>query len=486
MSNLIGIGQSGLSASKKQMSTTAHNIANVNTEGFSRKRADLQTNRPIGRSNTVMGTGVDVSSIKRIHDNLIEKKLINAKTEHSYHEERSFHLNQMENVLNESSEQGLTKVMGDFFNAFRELSTQPENETMKNLVRDKALVVTHDFNRIAQSIADVENNIDNRAKLYVEDINGLLENIKNLNIKITELEVSNGETGDLRDQRDLSVKKLSEYFEVETSVNERNQYSVNVIGVGSLVVGGLVQKIEASIQRSDINPEGSDIKIFFKDKSSGDLANLFQRGKLKALIETKAQEINKTQNELDKLAFNLAESTNAIHRKGFINTDLPLDSQGRLPASLGNLKITDVDFFKKPLKLDGAARQLSLSNDITNNALSIAVAAQANAPGDNRIAIAISKLQNEKLFNNNTASLEEEYVKSIASIGLATSKSNINEEQSKGLLAQVETLRERVSGVSLDEEATQMMQYQHAYQASARVIKASEDMFNSLLQMIRP
>jgi len=110
---------------------------------------------------------------------------------------------------------------------------------------------------------------------------------------------------------------------------------------------------------------------------------------------------------------------------------------------------------------------------------------EPNAPGDNRVAVAISKLQHEKLLDEGTSTLEEKYLQSIAHVGLETGKARLDTEQSEGILAQTRSLKERISGVSIDEETANMVRYQHAYDASAKVLKTADDMFKTVLGIMR-
>jgi flagellar hook-associated protein 1 FlgK len=471
MPSVLTIGQSGLSAAKKQMATTAHNISNVNTEGFTRQRAEQQASRPIGTGNTVMGTGVDVTKIRRINDELIDKKLVNAQNDQSYHEERSFHLGQIEEIFNETNDEGLNKILNNFFNAFRDLSTQPDNETLKSVVRDKAELVIKDFHRVAERLEDTDASIKNRISMYSEDINSLMDNIKTLNIKVTELEIAGGETGDLRDQRDTAVKKLSEFFELSTSTNERGQYTVNAPGVGALVIGGHAQKIRGGIRNNDQGK--AELYMYTENNPATNLVSHFNKGKIQGLHETYNKELTQSKKNLDYIAYNLAKSVNALHSKGYVNS-----------AVINSVPSTGINFFNDLSQIEGACSALTLSSELKKDAGLICSSAEINTPGNNDIAVAISKLQHEKILAESTTSFEEEYLKQIGSIGLASGKSKVNLEQSKGILAQVQTIRDRISGVSLDEETSNMLQYQHAYEASARVIRASEEMFNSLLKMM--
>ena len=122
-----------------------------------------------------------------------------------------------------------------------------------------------------------------------------------------------------------------------------------------------------------------------------------------------------------------------------------------------------------------------MQEDLSN----IATALAPNSPGDNRIALAISKIQNERILDDGTITLEEKYLQSIGNIGLSTGKARLNSEQSEGILNQTKSVKERYSGVSIDEEAANMVRYQHAYDASAKVMKTAEEMFATVLSIKR-
>ena len=124
------------------------------------------------------------------------------------------------------------------------------------------------------------------------------------------------------------------------------------------------------------------------------------------------------------------------------------------------------------------------SDEVEADPNNIATALEANKPGDNRVALAISKLQHEKVLGSATTTFEEQYLKSVGNIGLQTGKAKIDAEQSAGILAQAKSFKERLAGVSLDEEAANMVRYQNAYEASAKVIKASDEMFRAVLGLL--
>ncbi|MBL7664171.1 MAG: flagellar hook-associated protein FlgK [Bacteriovoracaceae bacterium] len=484
--DLLQVGRSGLSVAKKQLSTTSHNIANSNTEGYSRQRVHTEASRPIGEGNYVLGTGADVKNVKRVHDEHVEKRIHQAVTQHNFNEERSFQLSQVEDIFNEVHSDGLNKLMNRFFNSFRELANQPENETVRSIVRENARLVVNDFKRMRSTLQDLRENINSKMKATVEDINTMLHHVRGLNQKIAELEAIAHETGDLRDQRDKVVLELSELMDIQTYADERNRFVINATNVGSLVVGGEISELK----HGTINTNTEDIghyEIFFKNRSVGPVSPKLKSGKLGAILETRNNEIKRLEDHLDRVAFELTHSVNAIHRRGYINVPLEVDENGRVldRGIAAERKITGIDFFKEPLDLHRAAEYLDLSEDVKKDVNNIVTGLEPNKPGDNRISIAISKLQHEKVLHDGTTTFEEGYLNSVGEIALVTSKTKIDKEQSLGILSQAKTVKERISGVSIDEETANLVKFQHAYDASAKVIKTADEMFKTVLDIKR-
>ncbi|MBT4792979.1 MAG: flagellar hook-associated protein FlgK [Halobacteriovoraceae bacterium] len=487
--DLFSIGRSSLRTSKKSLATTSHNIANANTEGFSRQKVTAENNTPIQSGKNVFGTGVNIKTIKRVHDKLVEKKLNHSLSDYNFNKERTSQLSNIEELFNEINSDGMNKILNRFFNSFRELSNQPENNVVRTLVRDNASIVISDFKRIGNEITRVKDGIDKKIESVAFDANQQGKVIASLNKEITRLENMGGETGDLRDQRDNAVRVLSDLFEIKTYEDENSQYVVNIVGAGSLVAGGSVNTLRVGKVGGDevgSYKDESRTEIFFEaGGSKTSISENIESGMVAALVKTRNVEIVNLRKQLDEMAHGLIGITNAIHKKGYVNKPLPTDQNGNVinDPSLG--KVTDINFFKESKGLSQASLNIDLSDEIQADVKNITTGLSPNSPGDNRIAIAISKVQHEKLLGGGSKTFEESYLESIGSIGLATNKSKLNTEQSKGILAQAKNIKERLSGVSIDEEATNMVKYQHAYEASAKMIKTADEMFDSVIGMMR-
>lgn len=480
--DLLNIGKSGLFTAKQSMSTTSHNIANANTEGFSRQEVRTENSITLNEGNYTLGTGVEVQSIKRSHDEMVEKKLNNSITIHEFNTERSSQLGHVEEIFNEINSDGLNKLMNRFFNSFRELSNQPENETIRNIVKENAKLVVGDFHRITEDLGEVRRNINKKIEMSINEINSLAKTIGKLNKEINVQEVSGAMANDLRDQRDNAIRSLAEFFPLTTYTDNKNQYVVNIEGVGSIVSGSMVQELSAGPNGTSIDK--GDIQLFFTSRPGIHFSDKIKSGSLGAQLKTRNDELGSLQKQLDELAHGLVLSTNAIHKRGYANHPVPMDSQGNPVPNAASKKVTGINFFKEPLDLNRASEYIQLSDEIISDSNNIAAALEPNKPGDNRISLAISKLQHEKVLGGGNTTFEEQYLKSVGDIGLQTAKSKIDEEQSKGILAQAKSFKEKLAGVSLDEEAANMVRYQNAYEASAKVIKASDEMFKAVLGLI--
>lgn len=487
MADLLGIGKSGLFASKKALEVTGHNLSNVNSEGYSRQKVLQSTAIPVSTGGFIQGTGVKIDGINRINDEFIDKRLNSAVSSSKYFEARAEHLDQIEGIFNEIDSEGLNQILNKFFNSFRELANQPENETIRSVVRDNAGLVVKDFRRIRETLDLQAGNIDRKITTSVSDVNQILTHIADLNGKIASIESQQGESGDLRDQRDLSLKNLSEHFKIHTYTDEKGRYVVTAQGIGTLVTGLHVQElavISKNKANSSNNMNGS-VEVVLKDRPSQSVTDKFESGSLASMIKVRNENLKKLQEDMDNIAFQFTTSVNSIHRQGFVNRPITIGPDGTPLKIDAKGLTTGLDFFAQPLEKEGASGAIDLSDAVKEDLSNISAALAPNAPGDNRVAIAISKLQHERIAGEESITLEEKYLQTIGTIGLETGKARLDAEQSSGLLAQANSIRERLTGVSIDEETANMVRYQHAYEASAKIMQAADEMFKTVLELKR-
>ncbi len=487
MSDLLNIGRTGLNASKKSLETTGHNISNVNTEGYSRQRVNQTTNIPITKGGTIHGTGARVKSVTRINDDFVNKRLEKSISNSKFFEQRMDRMSQVEDIFNDLDTDGLNQVINRFFNSFRELANQPENETIRSVVRDQANLVVQDFQRIQGSLNSISAGIDGNMEAEVTDINQTLEHIASLNAKIRSLEAVNEEVGDLRDQRDLAVRNLAKSFKVHTYQDNKGQFVVAARGVGTLVTATQVQRLQIGTSNKENSTNGlpGSADIFFEGKPAHILTKKFQGGSLASLAKVRNEEIVDIKNKIDSIAYNLTKSVNAIHRRGYVNRKIEVGEQGSVSDVDSKGMTTGINFFKEPTGPQDSALNMSLSSEVKEDLSNIVTALGPNSPGDNRISLAISKIQHERIVGDEESTLEEFYLQAVGKIGLEAGKAKLDSEQADGLKAQAISIRERLVGVSIDEEAANMVKYQHAYDASAKIMQTADEMFKTVIGIKR-
>ena len=487
MADLLGIGKSGLFASKKSLEVTGHNLSNVNTEGYSRQRVMQSTAIPVSQGAFVQGTGVKVDGINRINDEFIDKRLNGALSNSKFYDARSDHLDQIESIFNEVDSDGLNQILNKFFNSFRELANQPENETIRSVVRDNAELVVKDFHRIRETLDLQAQSVDHKITTSVSDVNQILGHIADLNGKIATIESQQGESGDFRDQRDVALRNLSEHFKIHTYTDEKNRFVVTAQGIGTLVTGLHSQDLAviAKNKESSSNNMNGSMEIVLKDRPSQTITDKFQGGTLSSIIKIRNEDLKKLQNDMDGIAYQFTNSVNSIHHQGFVNRKININADGSPAAMDAKGLTTGIDFFAAPLGISGASSSIELSDAVKGDLSNITAALAPNAPGDNRVAIAISKLQHERIAGEDSGTLEEKYLQTIGNIGLETGKARLDAEQSSGILAQANSIRERLTGVSIDEETANMVRFQHAYEASAKMMQAADEMFKTVLELKR-
>lgn len=468
--NVLQSGKSGMTTAKAGIATAGHNISNAGTEGFSRQRVKSEANvakQLAGGGGPYVGEGSKLSKIERINDEYLEKQLREGSRNLSYHEEKQVFLNQVEDVFNEMNGDGLNRLVARFFNDFRKLSNDPTSEAIRESLRESSQSMVKDFRRLRTETSQVRTHIDNRIEGYMRELNDWAKELSDLNRRIAYSETQGHETADLQDRRDSIVKKIGEYVNTSVHKQENGMLSVDVKGVGPLVTGPTVQTFD--VGRAPAQPDGgpeNSLQIARSQHAHTYITSGFQGGKLGALIEARDQSVSMVLERLDKLAFSVSNAVNDVHKKGFT-----VDGK------------TNIGFFKPVDTVSGAAEMLNLSDEVMSSTANIAVALQPGAPGDNRNALAISNLQNIQLLNNGHTTIDDFYNSIVSEIGVSTARNNEALGQQRSILTQLNKVREQVSGVSIDEETTNLMQFQHAFDASARVVKAADEMLDTILSL---
>lgn len=462
----MDVGKRSMSNSQTALQTVSHNIANKSTEGYSRQRVDLVTNTPIGTGNLRIGMGARASTVSRTNNPWLEKQIQKEGQNMGFIDSRADALSRVEQIYNEQMNKGLNQYITDFFNSFRELSNNPESLTSRSLVRETGTALVQDFKRVNDQLKGVQEDLDRQIETSVEEINQNSKELAQLNEKIQLVEVQGMTANDERDRRDLLLKKIGEKVDITWAEGKDGMVSVTAGNNAILVSGSSHNDLKAS--RTD---ERDRMEIFYRPSENGSLFQIteqFHGGKIGGALEIRDQLIEKHLDTVDNLAYSIAKEVNTIHVEGF-------DRYGR----------EGVLFFEMPEQTKGSAENLKINETVALDVGRIAAAARPNAPGDNTIANMVSTLQFRKVMDDGGSTFDDFYNAQVGQIGTLAQRAVKSQESQRNILNQLSNIRESISGVSLDEEATKMIEMQKAYDASARLIRTADEMFDTILNLKR-
>lgn len=466
ISAMMDIGRRSLQNSGTGLQTVGHNIANKSTEGYSRQRVEQQTAVPIGEGNLQIGMGARNTAVTRTNNAWLEKQIQRETTNLGSMESRSDSLGRVEQVYNEQINKGLNQYMTDFFNGFRELSNNPESLASRTMVRESAVALTNDFKRVNTQLRDIQVDLDHQIGNTVEEVNQMAKEMATLNEKIQLVENQGAHANDERDRRDVLLKQIGERIDITWAEGSNGMVSVTAGNTALLVSGTSYNALHASERDA-----GGRTDVFFKNSDTGTLFNVTEQmsgGKIGGALDVRDKQIEGLIESMDTMAYTLAEKVNTAHIEGH-------DRYGK-PGVL---------FFDMPEDVAGASSALKLNATIFNDVGRIAAAARPDSPGDNTVANVISSLQYQKTMEGGSATFDDFYNSQVGQIGTIAQRAAKTHESQKNIMSQLSNIRESISGVSLDEETTKMVEFQRAYEASARLIRTADEMLETVLQLKR-
>jgi flagellar hook-associated protein 1 FlgK len=451
---LLSIGAGALMSQQRAISVTGNNIANVNTPGYSRQRLNMQTNLPMDTPEGLVGMGVQTTTIERVYDRFLGVQINNESANLGRWEAQKGSLDRVEVVFDESGGYGLNQALSNFWNSWQDLSMNPSGTVERSVVaaNSQALADT-----IRQKYADLEQaqaDIDAAVRSGVEDTNRLTAEIADLNQKIASMESGGAVTAnDYRDSRDLALKQLSEIIGINSFEDSGGQVVVSVGSGRTLVESG------NSYALTTTDPPGhAGIKW---QGVAAPISSEITSGKMAGWLQTRDTKIAGYMSDLNDLAVNLAAGVNALHAGGYGLTDL-----------------TQRNFFS-----GSGAADMGVNQAILDDPNLIAAASAPGAvPGDASNAAAIADLRTALTMGGST--FDDAANELVRQVGHDVQEATTYQSHQADMLTYLDNYRESVSGVNLDEEMVNLVKYQAAYNAAAKMITMGDEMLNSLMNMI--
>ena len=459
MSSFFGINVvlSALKASQYAMDVTGHNIANANTEGYRRQEAIFTANSPnvgsfgSGATLTQLGTGVTVSEIRRTQTNFLDSQVRIENQLCGMWTAKNQALQQVESLLSEPGDNGISAALGRFWNSWQNLATSPESAAARTDVVSSATSLSDGIRNLYENLRSLQTDLDRNVADSASEINALVQEIASINNQTVEGRSGDYQPNDLIDKRDMLVEKLSRLLRIEVHGSGGSNMIISV-GGKVLVQGNYSATVDVAL--------GSNgrTKLVWGDDGT-DVA--VTGGELKGFMDTRDSLAEGYVQSLDRIAQAIVSRVNAIHATGF-------DKNGN-PGG---------DFFTA----GSGAGNISVDAAILASPSLVAASSVAGESGNNEIANAITNIRTDLLVDNQT--IGDSYAGLVAKIGSDARESSVHNEAHEYSLNNRKTQRDSVAGVSIDEEMTNMIRFQQAYNAAARIFTVMDEMLATIINSV--
>jgi len=540
LNGIFSIARTGLNASQEALDVTSHNIANVNTPGYTRQRAELRARDAVKFGNQFFGTGVDVSNVERVYDRFIGLQLNDAKSGLSADTSRAGILQDLEGILNDLGGAGLSKPLDDFFNSFEELSTDPASRLARQAVLSSGAVLSDAFANMDARLRRGIGNVNSGIAGMVDGINNLTAEIAGLNKEIQALDIGGASSNDLKDRRDNLISELAGKIGVTTIESSPGVIDVVTDGGFSLVSGVTSTSLGVRVNKDN----NLLTEVTYK---GADLTGGITSGSLKGYIDGRS-DLTSALDSLTTLGAAVIKEVNVRHRAGFgldsstgldfftpMNVETAKKSRNTGGALISGGAITDPSLltlddyeirFSGPsnyvvvnmgdnsvvtsgaytsgsaITFDGLSVTItdSPAGPLAGDAFSVSATKSAamhigvaladtaqiaasgtssGLPGDNSNALLLSGLRDAASVNGSTFS--GFYQGLISETGTKANETENNLQASQAVVDQITTRRDSISGVSMDEETVNMIKLQKAFEAAAKLMTTANEMFDTLL-----
>lgn len=497
----------GMLTQQGALYTTGHNIANANTPGYTRQRVNFTQTTPYPspglnaeRIPGQIGSGVEAGTVQRVRESFLDMQFRGEQTKTSYWDTRASALGKMEEIMNEPSDTGLANTMNQFWQSLQDLSANPEDLGARSVVRQRGQAVADTFSYLSNSLKEIQDDFGSQISVDIKAINSISEQISKINKQISEIEPVGYLPNDLYDERDRLIDQLASYVDIKvhppkSSGGDSLPIAEGILDISIVGANGAEMKLisGSTYNRLSVTPavDSDDDKI--NDMPTGPITGLvfvdengaqtntvpfIPSGELKGLIDSYGYVdadgsvkgiYPEMLDSLDRMAFEFVTKFNEVHSQGYT---LAGPTQ---PSKQGE------DFFNVLSDYKGAAATITLSANITdkvNGLNNIAASTNQDEAGNGLHAKTLGDVKNLDLM---PGSIQSFYESLIGSMGVDSQEAQRMASNSAVLKDSVDNRRQSVSAVSLDEEMTNMVKFQHAYNASARMITVMDEVLNKII-----
>jgi flagellar hook-associated protein 1 FlgK len=554
--SVMNTAKLGLLAQQMAIEVTGQNIANVQTEGYSRQELSLEATTPRATGEGILGTGVRVATIKRAHNDYVFSQITDQETQLSSSSVRKDAFDQLEVMFNQQDGNSLNNGMNQFFESVQDLSANPTGMAERASVLARGTSLAQKLKQTGQKLTQQQQNLDQNLDTEINSINNALIQIADLNSKIHMSESGNQTANDLRDRRDSLIRALSQKIDVNIMGEVNGQISLTLNDGKALVLGGTAMSMTLKVNGDNFGYK--DIMLKDMAGNTTNITSTIQGGKLRGMLDMRDTEIAQVKDKLDRLTAGFVREFNRVHQAGqgmdgktgrnFFN---PLSATvrsntantGSASVAVSNASPSTASVDKYEFTFTGA-NTVSLKNltsgqasgtytfaagaafnvaggmavtiagsgasgdkfrfSISENAMiSVAVSGQIindtrliaagkTSPSDGSNALDLAALQGSKNFDgvsmtsagSGSFTFDDFYNAIVTNMGVSSQTTQSNYTEQQGVLTLLGNRRESADGVSIDEEMINMVKFQQAYNASARLLNTVNEMFAALERSI--
>jgi len=445
------------------------NLANVNTTGYSRQRVTIQTSPDVTTGIGSEGTGANAVGIQQIVNSLLNTQIQSQQSTSGYWNGQQSALQSAQTDLNEflngtssssstssstdsTSSSGLSSQLSGLFGAFQSLATSPTSLTAQQAVVNQAQNLASTFNQVDSQLKSLGDSLNTSLTCDVGSANKLLSDIAGLNSEISYAQFTGGTANDLLDSREQDLENLSHLVNVQTSTGTNGAVDVN-IGGQTLVSGNQVLD---TLQTYDAGNGRLLVQT-----ATGGVPLALSGGSIQGTIDARDGALATMQTSINTLASTLIVQVNAIHGSGYSTTGT-----------------TGTNFFS-----GNGANNITVNPSLVNNPSLIQTSGSATAAGDNSVALQLAQLGSAAQAGLNGQTFNNSYDGTVAGLGDALQTANDQVTNQTSVATMLQTQRSSISGVSVDEEMTNLMGFQRAYEASAQLVTTINTMMGDTLAM---
>lgn len=460
LSGLLDLSSGALAADQAAVDISANNTANANTPGYTRELPVWQEQDSVSLNGQAYGSGVLVTGAASQRDRVLEQSIQQQTQLQQQSNTALTELNQIQSIFNDTStatgasSTGIGASLNNFFNSLSSLESAPADGPTRQGVLVAAQNLAQSFNAASSQLQTETNSLNQQVGAVVGQVNSLLTNIATLNNQIKASD-PNTDAGVLEDQRQQDINQLSQYIGLNQISTENNGITLTTTNGALLVSGGQSYALSTTISSGKINVVGN------LAGTSQDITSGLTGGQLGGILQVRDTNIPQVQTKIDTLAYDIGTQVNTVNAGG-------LDANGNPGGNIFNL----------PVSLTGAASSISVA--ITDPNLIAAAGAGEGVSGNTNVT-AMANLQSSAIVSGATPS--DYYSAFLTQLGTTVSNVSTQNTAQQASLTQLTSQRNSLSGVTLDEEASNLTEYERSYQAASKLFTIVDSLMSSALNL---